>query len=191
LTQPRKGDLLEAKRIIRYLKATKDIQLKLSSPGNQQELFGFTDANWAEDRHDRKSNSGYVFKLFGGTISWACRKQSCIALSSTEAEYIALSEACQEVIWLKKLCGEFNIDVSTGTKIFVDNQSAAKMSENQKFSNRTKHVDTKYHFIRDLVEKNFVQLEYVCSEDNVADLMTKPLGPTRISYLRNLIELVN
>lgn len=190
LSQPRKGDLGEAKRIIRYLKATKDMQLKLKSSGTQ-ELMGFSDANWAEDRHDRKSNSGYVFMLFGGIISWACRKQSCIALSSTEAEYIALSEACQEVIWLKKLCGEFEINVSTSTKIFVDNQSAAKMSENQKFSNRTKHVDTKYHFIRELVGSNTIQLEYVCSEDNCADLLTKPLGPTRINYLRKLLKLGN
>jgi transposase InsO family protein len=190
LIEPRRGDLGEVKRIIRYLKATKDMQLRLRSSGNQ-ELMGYSDANWAEDRHDRKSNSGYIFKLFGGIISWACRKQSCIALSSTEAEYIALSEACQEFIWLKKLCGEFDINVSLGTKIYVDNQSAAKMSENQKFSNRTKHVDTKYHFIKDLVGSDIIQLEYVCSEDNVADLLTKPLGPTRINYLRNLIQLGN
>lgn len=98
---PTKLDLIEAKRVVRYLKGTKDLKLKLSDtePRETNVLIGYSDADWAQDIKDRKSNSGYLFKFNGGTISWACRKQTCVALSSTEAEYIALAEACQEAIW--------------------------------------------------------------------------------------------
>jgi hypothetical protein len=155
----------------------------------EKKLEGYSDANWAESREDRKSNSGYLFKLRGGVISWACRKQNCVALSSTEAEYIALCEAAQELSWIRKIFKDFNINLSCGATIHVDNQSCMKLTDNQKFSNRTKHIDTKYHFVRDLVERQEVNLEYISSEENVSDLLTKPLASTRIAYLRELAGL--
>ena len=92
----------EVKSLIRYLKGTQEKKLQVSKRGKLV-LEAYSDANWAEDRTDRKSNSGYKCFL-GGTVSWSCRKQTCVSLSSTEAEYIALAETCQEVIYLQKLC---------------------------------------------------------------------------------------
>lgn len=103
------SDWIEAKRIIRYLKGTKDLKLILGSKEKEEKniLVGYSDADWAQDVEDKKS-SGYLFKFNRGTISWACRKQSCVALSSTEAEYVALAEACHEAVWLRNLLKDFN-----------------------------------------------------------------------------------
>ncbi|XP_071572361.1 uncharacterized protein [Temnothorax nylanderi] len=104
LNNPTETDWLEAKRVARYLKSTANYKLKLrSNIKNKSNLTGYVDANWAESRTNRKSNSGYIFKYHGAAISWACRKQSCVALSSTEAEYIALSDGGQKMLWLIKL----------------------------------------------------------------------------------------
>jgi hypothetical protein len=171
------------KRVIRYLKGTAELKLKVSNVESEEiVLEAYSDANWAEDQNDRKSNSGYMCML-GGTVSWACRKQNCVSLSSTEAEYIALAETCQEVIWLRNLCKEFEIDCQT-TTVHVDNQSCVKMCENRKFSNRTKHVDTKYHFTADLKSKEVVDFKYCPTEENIADMLTKPLKNIRLKYLR-------
>ena len=97
MSSPTKVDMNEVKRVIRYLKGTIDLKLKVSDVQNELVLEAFSDANWGEDRTDRKSNSGYLC-LLGGTVSLCCRKQSCVSLSSTEAEYIALAETCQEVV---------------------------------------------------------------------------------------------
>lgn len=186
---PRELDMTEVKRLVRYLKGTRDYKLMLSTNREEQSLIGYTDANWSENRIDRKSNSGHVFMLNGGTISWSCRKQVSVSLSSTEAEYIALSEGCQELVWIKGICSDLKVKCGQ-TTIHADNQSCIKMVENEKFSNRTKHIDTRYHFIRDMKEKGDIQLEYVPTEDNIADLLTKPLGPKRIDYLRIKINIV-
>lgn len=144
----------------------------------------YSDANWAEDRVDRKSNSGFIVFAFGGTISWACRKQVCVSLSSTEAEYVALSEACQELIWLQRLSQDFSINIQYPVQILADNQSAIKMIDSQKFSNSTKHIETRYHFIKDIKEQGLIKVNYVPAEDNIADMLTKALGGIKIKDLR-------
>lgn len=186
VSSPRQVDINEVKRVIRYLKGTKELKLSLSSDDAGEVLFGYSDANWAEDRVDRKSNSGYLCKVNGGTISWSCRKQDIVSLSSTEAEFVALSETCKEINWLRRISKEMKINLPKATKILTDSQSAMSMINNQKFSNRTKHIDTKYHFIRDKVMTKEVELEYVSTEKNVADMLTKPLGATRIRQLREM-----
>jgi hypothetical protein len=181
---PRKADLNEVKRVIRYLKATKDLKLQLNDNScANKELQAYADANWAESRSDRKSNTGFICQLNGGTVSWACRRQSCVSLSSTEAEYVALSETAQEIVWLNNLIGDLGVKTDGAIRIFDDNQSCIKMSEGSKFSNRTKHIDTKYHFIKDLKDKEKIKVEYVCTEDNIADIMTKALSGERIKHL--------
>jgi len=148
-----------------------------------KELIGYADANWAESKADRKSNSGYLFKYCGSTISWACRKQSCVALSSAEAEYIALSDACQEVLWLIKLLQDFQENVQLPVKMYEDNQSCIKLANNQKFSKRSKHIDTKYHFIKDLSKDDKISLEYCPSENMIADMLTKELQQVKLRKL--------
>lgn len=187
---PTKTDLNEVKRVIRYLSGTRDLKLMLSNDLCDQELMSFSDANWAEDKTTRKSNSGYICKINGGTVSWSCRKQDIIALSSTEAEYVALSETCKETIWLKRLVNFFDANLTFPIKIDTDSQSCMKMISNEKLSYRTKHIDTKFHFSKDLVSRGKIMLEYVATDVNIADLFTKPLASTKISHLRTLAGLV-
>lgn len=186
ISNPTKTDLNEAKRIVRYLNGTKDFQLHLSNKSLIGELKMFSDANWAENAIDRKSNSGYFCSWNGGAVSWSCRKQDLVTLSSTEAEYVALSEAAKELIWIDRLLRDFKNPRKGVLDMLTDSQSCMKMLEHQKFSNRTKHIDTKYHFIKDLWNKRMINLKYVSTTDNVADLMTKPLGAQRIKDLREL-----
>lgn len=189
-SSPTVNDLNEVKRVIRYLNGTSEKRLRISDCQDEHGLYAYSDANWAEDRNDRKSNSGYVIKLHGGTVSWACRKQSCVSLSTCESEYIALAETCQEVIWLRSLCKDLGIDLIDPTIINEDNQSCIKLVENEKFSNRTKHIDTRYHFVRDLKENGIIKLQYCCTELNVADLLTKPLGASRMDQMRKFVGIL-
>ena len=186
VAKPRDVDLNEVKRIVRYLKGTRDLKLYLSSTICSENIYAFSDANWAEDREDRKSNSGYFCSVNGGAISWSCTKQKIIAMSSTEAEYVALNETCKEITWIKKICQGLQIKIPKAITIYTDSQSSMSMIMNQKFSNRTKHIDTKYHFIRDKVDSGEIDLKYVPTETNVADMMTKPLGSVKLSLLRGL-----
>lgn len=191
VSNPTQDDWNEVKRVIKYLKGTADMKLKLSRVEVKgDKFFGYADADWAENRSDRKSNSGYVFKIYGGVISWCCRKQSCVSLSSTEAEFIALAEACQEAVLLQQLLTDLHEPVQRPILINEDNQSCLKMLISVKFSNRSKHIDTKYHFIKDYVEKDVVYCKYCPTEDMVEDLLTKALSETRICFLRNLCNLV-
>lgn len=164
---------------------TKNLCLRLSNTETNEGLLGFCDADWAECRDDRKSNSGFLMKYNGGTISWACRKQTCVSLSTAEAEFVALSESVQEMMWLKRLLCDLDEQPTVPT-IYEDNQSALKMLDSEKFSNRTKHIDTRFHFARDMKTKREVDFVYCCSEDMVADLLTKPLGAVRLGKLRTM-----
>lgn len=187
--KPRENDLVEVKRVIRYLKGTRNLVLQLNGNKLEEDLHAYSDANWAEDREDRKSNSGYYCSANGGTISWCSRKQDTIALSSAEAEYIALTETCKEVTWIVEIAREFDLKMPEKVTVFTDSQSCISMIDNQKFSNRTKHIATKYHYIREQVTNGKIKLEYVPSQENTADLMTKPLGSTKTEALRRLAGL--
>ena len=191
VSKPSRLDLNEVKRVIRYLSSTKKLSLRLSNQNSVSDLIMYSDANWAEDRVDRKSNSGYIVFAFGGTISWACRKQVCVSLSSTEAEYVALSEATQELIWLQRLSQDFSINIQYPVQILADNQSAIKMIDNHKFSNSTKHIETRYHFIKDIKEQGSINIKYVPAEDNIADMLTKALGGIKIKDLRTRAGLTD
>ena len=118
------------------MKGTRNKWLKLGVKGDytNKNLIRFADANWAEDKVDRKSNSGYILKLFGGSISWDCRKQTCVALSSTEAEYIALAEACQEKVWIHRLLQDMQFKKDQATVVLDDNQRCLKLIYKKKFS---------------------------------------------------------
>lgn len=190
ISKPTRTDLLEVKRVIRYLQGTKNLKLKLSDDLCDQQLFSFSDANWAEDRESRKSNSGYLCKVNGGSVSWSCRKQDLVTLSSTEAEYVALSETCKETIWLSRLLKIFNKDDDTSALVLTDSQSCLKLIKNDKFSNRTKHIDTKFHFVKDYVSNGEIKLSYVETQKNVADMFTKPLSSVKLKHLRSLAGMI-
>lgn len=190
-SNPNITDLNEVKRVLRYLKGSRMLKLQLSENCcDTESLIGYSDADWAECRRDRKSNSGYLFKFNNGTISWSCRKQPCVTLSSTEAEYVALCEASREAIWLRRLLEELGEVQRQSTIIFEDNQSCLKQLQTEKFNNRSKHVDTKFHFIKKLSNNDFTYM-YCPTEEMVADLLTKPIQRLKIEKLRTMSGLVN
>ena len=119
-----------------------------------------------------------MFHLGGAVISWKSSKQTCVALSTAEAEYVALATASQEAIWLQQLMGDLLNESIRETTILEDNQSAICLAKNQSIHGRTKHIDIKYHFIRDAVEAGKIKLVYCALEDMIADMLTKELYQT-------------
>lgn len=163
------------------------MKLILAKLDYKETLIGFADANYGENRIDRKSNSGFVFKLNGGVVSWTCRKQKCVSLSSTEAELISLCEAIKEAIWLQNILFDLKRSENKPTTIYEDNQSCIKLIKNQKVSNRSKHIDIKYFYIKDLIEKNSIAIKYCPSDNMLADILTKPIQSTKFLRLRQLL----
>ena len=182
MSKPKVCHLNAAKRVLKYLKGTKEKKIVFSKiKMSEIALKGFSDSDWGSG-HDRKSVSGYCFTLQenGPIISWKSKKQSIVALSTCEAEYVALTYAIQESLFLKQLvCDMLNLS-DLKIHIGVDNQSAMKLSKNPISHQRSKHIDIKYHFIRDIISKGLVELYYIPSQHNVADLFTKPLSNPRI-----------
>ncbi|XP_046145531.1 secreted RxLR effector protein 161-like [Osmia bicornis bicornis] len=181
--QPTTADWTEAKRVARYLKGTMSHELKLGQRNAKKELIGFADADWAQDTIDRKSHSGYLFQFCGASLSWGCRKQTNVTLSSTEAEYVALAEATQEGLWIHRLLKDFAEETQEKIIIYEDNQSCLNLVYNNKFSNRTKHIDTKFHFMKDLKEQGIVDYRYCPTDQMPADMLTKPLGRVKLKYM--------
>ena len=141
------------KRILRYLKGTKNIGLVYQRSDDSWNGFlhltpwVFCDVNYAEDLHDCRSTSSYVFMLAGGPIAWKSKKQASVALSTTEAKYYVVGIACQEAIWLKQLCQELGMMFDKPINMYTDNMGAVALSDNPIFHNQSKHIDIKWHFI--------------------------------------------
>ena len=171
---PTQSHLTAAKRILRYLKGTVNLGLsyKRCADGN---LIGYSDADWAGDVDDRHSTSGNVFLLAKGAVSWLSKKQATVALSTAEAEYVALSAATQEAIWLRRLLADVGEPLEDPIVINEDNQGAIAMAKNPVGHARTKHIDMRYHFVREGVQNGAIILKYVASGDMIADILTKPL----------------
>ena len=185
---PTKEHWTAVKRILRYLKSTSNLGL-LYRVDAQAEIIGYSDADWAGDVGDRKSTTGYVFLLGGAAVSWKSGKQTCVALSTAEAEYIALSATVQEAVWFQQLMSELSNESIQEITILEDNQSAICLAKNQQVHGRTKHIDIKYHFIRDMVETGRVKLCYCASEHMIADMLTKGLSIKQFEKLRQLIGI--
>lgn len=172
---------------MRYIRGTIDLKLVYKRNESAKTLIGYSDSDWGGDKNDARSTPGYVFRLFGNTVSWASRKQSTVSLSSTEAEYIALTEAICEQKWIKKLLTEFKIDSEEPVVIFEDNQSCIKIADEPKERKRMKHLDIKYNFIREVIANGEVQLEFKPTNEQVADIMTK--GLWRNLFIKHRVSL--
>lgn len=179
-----------AKRILRYINGTMALKLIYKKNVNAAPLVGYADADWAGDKNDRKSTSGYVFKVFGNTVSWCSRKQPTVSLSSTEAEYIALAGGICEATWLQSLLTEMGIDCGGATVIYEDNQSCIKVAEEPKEHKRMKHIDVKYNFIRDSISCGKIKLKYIPTGDQIADIMTKGLNRAGFEKHRANLDLI-
>jgi hypothetical protein len=162
------------KHIMRYLRGTSGWCLNYSSAG-RLDLVGYCDADWAGDVDTRKSTTGYTFMVAGASVTWNCKRQQTVALSSTEAEYMALCNAAKEAIWLRGLLKEIGCEQEGATVLYGDNQGSIALAKNPVYHARTKHIDVQHHFIRNLVEGKEIDLEYVHTSQNIADVLTKPL----------------
>ena len=177
------------KRIMRYLRGTTGLGL-VYTPQDNNNCVGFSDSDWGGDLDDRKSTSGYIFKIGGNTVTWRSKKQSTVALSTAEAEYIALASAAQEALWLKQLSTELTgKDPAEPTVIFEDNQSAIAMTRNPRFHGRSKHVGIKYHFVRDKVTEGAIKVKYCPTTEMIADVLTKGLPKAQFVKIREMIGL--
>ncbi|CAI0466084.1 unnamed protein product [Linum tenue] len=186
---PMRQHMLAAKRVLRYLKGTltHGIWYKKAGEGEGEEsLVGYTDSDYAGDLDDRKSTSGYVFFLAGGAVSWSSKKQPVVTLSTTEAEFVAAAGCATQCIWLRRILEqmEWRSSVQGGTRIFCDNNSAIKLSKNPVLHGRSKHIDVRFHFLRDLVKAGTVDLVHCGTASQVADIMTKAVKNETFEFLR-------
>ena len=188
--QPTQLHWSAVKRILRYLKGTTHLGL-MYRPDNST-LVGYSDADWAGDTNDRKSTSGYVFMMSGSAISWRSKKQSSVALSTAEAEYIALSSATQEAMWLRQLLSSLkDFPLSEPTIIYEDNQSTICMAKNNQSHGRSKPVDIKFHFVREQVEQQTIKVTYCKSEEMNADIFTKGILNNQFKRLRTKLGMAS
>ena len=165
-------------RVLRYLKGTRTTKLIYDSKEDAAPLEGYSDASWASEE-DKKSTTGFVIRVYGNMVSFKSKKQSLVAVSTAEAEYIALSETAREMMWIRNILRE--LDITVGSSIlYCDNQASLKIAEGQGNYNRTRHVSLKFHHVRDLVHKNLIDLVYVSSDHNLADFLTKSLTLDKI-----------
>ena len=163
-----------AKHVLRYLSATQNYRLQFGSI-DDNEITGYSDSDWAADQNDRRSTTGYAFLYAGGSISWASRKQTTVALSSTEAEYMAISDASRHAIWLRTLFSELGFKQTSPLLIHVDNKGSVDLALNPVHHKCTKHIDIKHHFIRQCLEDFSVELVQIPTNENFADVLTKNL----------------
>lgn len=148
------------------------------------------DADWAGDKSTRRSTTGYVFTLAGGALSWKSRLQPTVALSSTEAEYRAVTEAGQELLWLRRMMDAFGCHDSDPTILQSDNLGAIHLSSKSIFHGRTKHIEIQHHWIREIVKQGDIKLQHCPTEEMVADLLTKPLGKRQFLKLRSKLGMI-
>lgn len=175
MENPSAKHMLLAKRVLRYLKGTTDFGI-LYKKGEINELVAYTDSDYAGDMDDRKSTSGYVFMLSSGAVSWCSKKQSVVSLSTTEAEFIAAAFCACQAVWLQRVLEDLNnTSENKGILINCDNSSTIKLSKNPVLHGRSKHIDVRFHFLREMSKEGIVNLTYCASQDQLADLMTKPL----------------
>lgn len=185
---PKHTHMIAAKRALRYLNGTKEMGLHYSNHecnGGKVKVEAYCDADWGGDTDDRKSTTGYCVFLNGNLISWNTKKQPTVALSSAEAELMAISDVTKEVKWIVQLLNELEYEVELPIIIYEDNQSAMAMSENDVEHDRSKHIDIKHHFVRDEIKHNNIKLKWVSTQQQLADILTKPLTEHTFKLLRS------
>ena len=188
---PTSDHISAAKRILRYVKGTLNFGLRYSKYQTLDPLVGYSDNYFAGDMDDRKSTSGYVFFMGPSILSWSSLKHKTVVLSSCQMEYIAATTAAYQGIWLNRLISKLKGVEEKAWTLLVDNQSAITLSKNPVHHSRTKHIDTRYHFIRQCIEEKRTIVAYVKSEDQLADILTKSLGRLKFLEKRERLGVLN
>jgi hypothetical protein len=178
---PQQHHMLAAKRVLRYLKGTASRGLVYGRPepadlaGYDVNVTAYADASYADNREDRKSTTGWITMLGGDVIQWASKKQATVALSSCEAELNAETACVQEVIWMRHLLEELGLRVRPQSVIYGDNEGTIKLSNDGHISERTKHVQVHYHFVKEAIGAEWIKIVWLPSAQQRADMLTKPL----------------
>eukprot|EP00253_Pinus_taeda_P024482 PITA_24482 len=186
MQNPRESHWNAAKRILRYVRGTIQFMIHYSAKASPL-LVGFTNFDWAGDPDDRKSTAGYVFTLGSGPITWGCKKQAAISLSSAEAEYRGAVEASKEALWLRQILSEFGFEQQHPTTLWCDNQSAIQLCKDPVQHQRSKHIELHMHFIRKLIHDHVLEVQYCSTDDQVVDIFTKALTGAKFTKLRYML----
>ena len=174
-----------------YVYNTKNLGLVYQSTSKTPSLIGYTDADWGGDIETRRSTTGYIYLFRDGPIIWSSKLQRTVALSSCEAEYMALKEAIKENLFIKGLFQEIKpiIEVNDYKTLYTDSNSAIELAKNPTKHNRTKHIDIQYHFIRETVKNEQISLQYIPTKEQLANPLTKPVDTQELSIFRDKIGL--
>ncbi|KAM1111108.1 hypothetical protein ACFX13_010490 [Malus domestica] len=183
MNSPTKKHLGIARRVLRYVQGTLNYGIEYVKDKSAI-LIGFCDADWAGSEDDSRSTSGYAFSFGSGVFSWASVKQNTVALSTAEAEYVSASEATAQSIWLRFVLDDFGEMQTEATPLFCDNMSAISMAKNPVFHQRTRHINRRYHFIRETLQEGVIDLKFCRSEEQLANIFTKALPKDRFNHLR-------
>lgn len=190
MESPKVSHWQAGKRILRYVSGTKNYGIQYSS-SKEFKLIGYTDSDSVGSIDDRKSTSGYVFHFGTGVVSWSSKKQPIVTLSSAEAEYVVATSASCQAVWMRRVLKDLKQEQEEATKIYCDNNSAIALSKNLVFHKRSKHIDTRYHFIRELISNGEIFLEFCRSQDQCADIFTKALGKESFVYQRDRLGIID
>uniref|UniRef100_A0A6N2K750 Integrase catalytic domain-containing protein n=1 Tax=Salix viminalis TaxID=40686 RepID=A0A6N2K750_SALVM len=183
MNQPTRKHMGVAKRVLRYVQGT--LHYGIEYVRNQSStLVGFCDADWAGSEDDSLSTSGYAFSFGSGVFSWASVKQNTVALSTAEAEYVSASEATTQAIWPRFVLDDFGEMQTEATPMFCDNMSSISMAKNPVFHQKTRHINRRFHFIREALQEGKISVKFCSSEDQLADIFTKALPKERFNQLR-------
>ncbi|KAF5794275.1 putative RNA-directed DNA polymerase [Helianthus annuus] len=185
---PKVSHLKALKQILRYVKGTLNYGLKYKK-GGDGEVTGYSDSSHGKDVMDRRSTTGTVFYFSGNPITWSSQKQRTVTLSSCEAEFIAATTAACQALWLRSLLVDLTGMKPSKVKLYVDNESAIALMKNAVFHGRSKHIDTKFHFIRECVEEGKIQVEHVSGDLQKADILTKSLPRIKFAEMRDLLGI--
>ena len=188
MQSPRESLGKALKQVLRYLKGSCDLCLKYKC-GGSQEVIGYSDSSHNTDPDDVRSTTGHLFFLGDTPISWCSQKQDVVALSSCEAEYMAATEAAKQAIWLQELMSEITGRRVQRTLIRVDNKSAIALAKNLVFHKRSKHIHKRFHFIRECVERELIDVEHVLGAEQRTDILTKALARIKFKEMRELIKV--
>lgn len=192
LAEPHEDHLVAVKHILRYVAGTSNWGLWYGRKEEvQANLTGFSDSDFAGDVDTRKSTTGVVFSLSGSPITWQSMKQKVVAQSSCEAEYIAAANATCQALWLARVLSEVQGNAPCVPKLMVDNKSAIALTKNPVLSGQSKHIEVKYHLVRESAEEGLIEVEFIRTEDQLGDILTKALGRVKFQELRTRIGLIN
>ncbi|CAL2255689.1 unnamed protein product [Prunus armeniaca] len=179
-----------AKRVLRYIQGTLDYGIAYEK-GKEAMLFGYCDSDWSGPEDDMRSTSGYAFHLGSGVFSWASVKQSSVALSTAEAEYISAAEATAQAVWLRFVLSDFGEEQVEATQIFCDNTCAIAITKNLVHHHKAMHINRRFHFIRDALQNGEIDLLYCRTGEQNADIFTKALTRDRFEYLRSKLGVIS